>query len=172
MRFYVRLKVEPVLRQVTLVLAATAVLGLAGCESSNPVASLTLYPVKGRVLLPDGKPLSSGRIVFIGGKSAITSSPAAIETDGTFVVKGSSGDGLPEGDYRVRLEIDESKLPASKGNPSQQKATLPFPQKYADEDSSDLKATVKPDAAGNSFEFNLTNTKPTDGAGAARKRER
>jgi hypothetical protein len=169
MSMYVCSTVEGVFRRAGLVLTVAALIGLAGCES-NPVVSLTLYPVKGRVLLPDGKPLSTGRIVFVGGKSAITSGPAAIESDGTFVVKGSSGDGLPEGDYRVRLEVDESKLPPSGGDPAKRNATLPFPPKYSDEDLSDLTATVKPDASGNSFEFKLT--KQTDGAGAARKGER
>jgi len=168
MSLYVCSTAEAVFRRVGLVLSAAVLVGLAGCES-NPIASLTLYPVKGRVVLPDGKPLASGRIVFVAVKSSLTA-PATIESDGSFVVKGSTGDGLPEGDYRVRLEVDESKLPPSGGNPAQRKSTLPFPGHYADEDTSDLKATVKPDASGNSFEFNLT--KQSDQAGAGRKGER
>ncbi len=168
MSLYVSSTAQAVFRRAALFLSATVLLGLAGCES-NSIASLTLYPVKGRVVLPDGKPLTSGRIVFVGGKPAVTA-PATIESDGSFVMKGSTGDGLPEGDYRVRLEVDESKLPAAKGGLAKQKASLPFPGRYADEDSSDLKATVKPDASGNDFEFKLT--KQSEQAEAGRKGER
>jgi hypothetical protein len=105
----------------------------------------------------------------VAEKSSLTSS-ATIESDGSFVFKGSTGDGLPEGDYRVRLEVDESKMPAAKGALAQRNATLPFPPQYADEDVSELKATVKPDASGNTIELNLT--KQTEKAGAGRKGER
>ena len=150
-------------------IGAAVVFGLAGCES-NPIGPLTLYPVKGRVLLPDGKPLASGKIVFVAAKSPVTST-AVIESDGSFVFKGNNGDGLPEGDYRVRLEVDESKLPAPTGKPGQQKSlTLPFPKKYTDEDSAELKATVKPEASGNDIEFKLTNDTPQSASG--RKGER
>jgi hypothetical protein len=166
---YVCSSQEAAFRRAVLVLSAWVMLTLAGCES-NPMASLTLYPVKGRVLLPDGKPLTSGRIVFVAAKSTVTST-ATIESDGSFVVKGSTGDGLPEGDYRVRLEVDESKLRPAAGKPGQAMPTaLPFPAKYADEDSSELTATVKPDSSSNNFEFKLT--KQTEGAAGGRKGER
>jgi len=129
------------------------VVGLAGCES-NPLSSMRLYPVKGKVLLADGKPLTTGRIVFVAVKSTLTS-PSTIEGDGTFTVKGSTGDGLPEGEYRIRIEIDESKLPTVKVA-SKRIGSLPFPEKYADEDTSKLTATVKPDETSNNFEFKLT----------------
>ena len=50
-----------------------------------------------------------GRVVFAATKSTITSS-ANIESDGSFTFKGgTNGDGLPEGEYKVRLEVgDES----------------------------------------------------------------
>ena len=70
----------------------------------------------------------------------------------------------------MRLEVDESKLPQTKVASKDRKATLPFPAQYADEDASDLKATVKPDAAGNNIEFNLS--KQTEQARAGRKGER
>jgi len=132
-------------------LTAVAV-GLAGC-GSNSLSSMKLYPVKGKVLLADGKPLTSGRIVFVAVKSTLTSAPSSIESDGTFTVKGSAGDGLPEGEYRIRIEAGES---TGKGAASKQTPLLPFPAKYADEDTSDLKRTVKPEETGNNFEFKLT----------------
>jgi len=130
------------------------VVGLAGCES-NPLSSMRLYPVKGKILLADGKPLTSGRIVFVAMKSTLTSS-SSIESDGTFTVKGSTGDGLPEGEYRIRVDVDESKLPTVKGTTPKRSTPLPFPDKYSDEDTSKLTATVKPDETSNNFEFKLT----------------
>jgi hypothetical protein len=122
-------------------LAVSLALGMAGC-GSNPLAGTKVYPVTGKVLLPDGKPVPTARIVFVGTTSGLTM-PVPIESDGSFVVKGSLGEGLPEGAYKVRLEVDELKLPQVKGAPGQRKAATPFPEKYLDEDSSGLTATVK-----------------------------
>ena len=99
------------------------------------------YPVKGKVVLPDGKPLTSGNVVFVATKSTV-SSLAKIENDGSFTLNG-----LPEGKY-VCLEVGESSH-AKKGSP-------PFPAKYLDEDGSDLAATVKSDETSNRFELKLT----------------
>jgi hypothetical protein len=72
---------------------------------------------------------------------------ATTESDGTFAFTGQKA-GLPEGDYKVFLEIAQ----AAK---SSKKATLPFPGRYLDEDLSKL--TAKVTAAGpNDFNFNLT----------------
>ena len=65
--------------------------------------------------------------------------------------KGQPGDGLPEGDYRVRLEVGESN--SSQGHSRRDNAVS---EKYLDEDASDLTATVKPDESSNNFEFKLT----------------
>lgn len=121
----------------------------AGCGENNPLKGLMVYPVKGKVTLPDGKPLTSGTITFVATKSTITSS-TNIETDGSFTFKGGAGgDGLPEGDYKVRLDVVSSSGQKTK------KGTPPFPSKYLDEDGSDLTATVKPDAS-NNIELKLT----------------
>lgn len=112
----------------------------SGCEGgSHP--SMKLYPFRGTVRLADGKPLTSGRIVFSSTKG--TAYIAVVESDGGFIVKGSTGEGLPEGDYKVRLEMDETKLPPVKGQPNPRKSALPFPVKYLDEDRSGLTVTVK-----------------------------
>jgi hypothetical protein len=135
-----------------VIVVLAAVLALAGCDRSNPLASATLYPVKGKVVLPDGKPLTSGRIVFAATKSTVTA-PAPIEKDGSFTIKGSLGDGLPEGEYKVHLEVDESTSQPVKGALPRRKAALPFPAVYSEEDKSPLRATVKPGE--NVFEFPL-----------------
>jgi hypothetical protein len=129
-------------------LITVVTVALAGCGGSNPLSGVKVYPVKGKVTLPDGKPLGSGKAVFVGTKLSITSS-ANIESDGSFTFKGgANGDGLPEGEYKVRLETD--------GATRTKKGTPPFPAKYLDEDASDLTATVKPDESSNNFDLKLT----------------
>lgn len=85
---------------LSLMLAA----GLAGC--GGPIDRMAFYPVKGSVVLTDGKPLAAGNVVFVGAETPLTSA-ARLESDGTFSVK-ESKDGLPPGDYLVRIEVDES----------------------------------------------------------------
>jgi len=127
-------------------------LALSGCEEPNPLRGARLYPVKGKVVLADGKPLRSGNVVFVGIKTQTTSS-AALASDGGFAFKGQSGDGLPEGEYRVLVE--PSPGTQVKGSGVKAKLNLPYASKYTDEDGSDLKATVTPDESKNEFEFKL-----------------
>jgi hypothetical protein len=135
-------------RRGVWLLSTVVVVGLTGCGERNPLSGLKVYPVKGKVILPDGKPLGSGKVIFAATKATITSS-TNIESDGSFTFKGgANGDGLPEGEYRIRLE--------SEGAARAKKGTLPFPTKYLDEDSSDLTATVKPDETSNNFDLQLT----------------
>ena len=128
-------------------LAVLLAAGLPGCGGS-PVDRMTFYPVKGKVLLPDGKPLTSGKVVFIATEFSLTS-PTDIGSDGTFEVKGQKG-GLPEGEYLVR--IDSGGVNGGAG--TRRKVALPFPGKYTDEDTSGLRATVKPGE--NNWELKLT----------------
>src|SRR5690242_15406631 len=91
------------LRMRWTIAAALAAL-LAGCnDPSNPLRSASLYPVEGKVTLPDGKPLSGVKVVFSGPAT----SGATTASDGTFAFKDDKG-GLPAGDYKVRLEVVES----------------------------------------------------------------
>lgn len=125
------------------VLSSLAAL-VSGCGDGNNAPALgASYPVKGKVTLPDGKPLPAAKVIFSGPATG----GATTESDGTFAFKGDNG-GLPAGDYKVRLEVAESK-----GSPK--KAALPFPGKYLDEDTSNL--TAKVTASGpNDFDFKLT----------------
>jgi hypothetical protein len=155
MRLIDRSTADFALRPLAWSLTALLSVVVAGCGESNPLSGLKLYPVKGKVLLADGKPVTAAQIVFVARKSSL-SFTSPIESDGTFTVKGSAGAGLPEGDYGVRIEVDELKLPQVKGTPKKQRGSLPFPEKYSDEVTSELKATVTPDETKNNFEFKLT----------------
>ena len=82
----------------------------------------TVYPVTGKVLLADGKPLTTGRVEFIPVKGGM---PAAgdIGPDGSFSLKTGNGqEGAPAGDYKVRLE--PTTLSAKKAGKA---LSFPFP---------------------------------------------
>jgi len=139
-------------------LVAALAAALAGCGDGTPNLGSS-YPVKGKVTLPDGKPLPQVKVVFSGPVTG----GATTESDGTFAFKGDNA-GLPAGDYKVRLEIVESK--GTLKNP-----VLPFPGKYLDEDASGLTASVKPDGP-NDFDFKLNKDEPkAKGSGQGRGKD-
>ncbi len=147
----------------------------AGCSEGNPnlLNGQKLYPVKGKVILENGKPLTSGRVSFAATKSSITST-ANIESDGAFTFKGAVGDGLPEGVYKIRFEAGSSG-PVVKGAGGKLNSTAPFATKYLDEDSSELTATVTPEPSKNDFEFKLETHDPAPrlrSSGAGREKGR
>jgi hypothetical protein len=138
------------------------VLILAGCGGSGSPFAGARYPVKGKVLLADGKPLTSGRVVFIS-HAPPASAAADIGGDGAFEFKGPSGDGLPEATYKVHIA---GAAPAGKasGKPA-------FASKYLDEEDSGLTATVTSDESKNLFEFKL-ETKDDEGPTSRSDRRR
>lgn len=160
------------LRRFFLALAgltpALAVLLQSGCggPADAPVLK-TLYPVKGTVLLDSGKPVTTGRVVLVSSDGML-SSTGDIGSDGSFAVKSSGGDGVPAGDYKVRIESDSGKA----GGKGAGRAHLPFATKYTDEDSSGLKVTVK--AEPNTLDpFKLsTKEAPSPRAGGGSPRDR
>jgi hypothetical protein len=113
---------------------------VTGCSNSQALPVLTVYEVKGKVLLADGKPLADGSIYFVP-KGDLTVTPSGrIGTDGSFsIVTGGSGEGAPAGDYKIRVES-----PLSQATQKAKKPLYPF--KYTDEDSSGIVITVKPEA--------------------------
>ena len=121
-----------------LVLALWA--GVAGCRQSDSLPNLKVYEVKGKVLLADGKPLTNGWVYFVP-KGELTVTPSAIiGSDGTFsLITGGSGEGVPAGDYKIRIETPGFQ-------PAQKSKKGPFPSKYTDEDSSGIVITVRPEA--------------------------
>jgi hypothetical protein len=143
-------KSNPMVRAVCLWLVAAVGMAVPGCGQGSSRSGPD-YPVKGKVLLADGKPLRFGRVVFVSSETAL-SYMGQVGDDGGFELKQGDRVGAPAGSYKVRIEINETSLPKSRGKSS----NLPFPAKYQDEDVSKLAATVeaKPE---NSFEFKLTN---------------
>jgi hypothetical protein len=141
---------------VACVLSGLIMTGVAGCES-NPLSGAKLHQVKGKVLLPDGKPLTGGQVTFVGAKSGVTNS-APIDSSGNFAFKEGAG-ALPEGDYKVRIDPGEStKMVLKGGRGGVPQGKLAFDSVFLDEDASGLTATVSSDEAKNNFEFKLVPT--------------
>jgi hypothetical protein len=115
--------------------------GLLGCEEARPALG-PLYEVKGKVELPDGKSLSGGQVYFVradGGSSSL----GKVGSDGTFALTTAGSGGAPPGDYKIRVEPEDlSTLPGKRKAGKK----LAFPAKYLDEDSSELKVTIKAEA--------------------------
>jgi hypothetical protein len=141
---------------------ASMVLVLAGCGGAggSPFGGLPRYAVKGKVVLADGKPLTSGRVVFIS-QAPPASAAADIGSDGAFEVKGPSGDGLPAATYKVHIA---AVAPAGKasGKPT-------FASKYLDDEDSGLTADVTSDESKNQFDFKLETM---DAAGPTSRSDR
>ncbi len=118
-----------------LVLAVCA--GLTGCGKSDSLPVLQVFDVKGKVLLADGKPLSSGQIYFVSKGDLPVTPTGVIGTDGAFsLVTGGSGQGAPPGEYKVRIESRQFQANGKAKKPQ-------FPDRYNDEDSSRLLITVR-----------------------------
>ena len=113
-------------RAVGIVAAAGLMIsGLSGCgEPTYPTA--TLYPVKGQVLLSDGKPLTSGQVVLVSTEDVAFL--GKVESDGRFSIKSGTGDGLP----RVSTQCHRTRAAARDRGPSQKgRSQSPFPRKYS-----------------------------------------
>jgi hypothetical protein len=129
------LPLSPVVRRPRVRFAFLFLLDLAGCGGQP-----TLYPVKGQVLLADGKGMTGGSVQFIPKRGGL---PAAgiIGEDGTFSLKSlKTREGAAPGEYKVRIE-PRSELLAKKGRAAQK---LPFASKYREYDgNTGLTATIK-----------------------------
>jgi hypothetical protein len=122
-------------------LTAVALLFAAGCGGGGGVSAAT-YPVSGKVLLPDGKPLPGGTIYFYPKESG-SSASAEVSSAGEFSLKTADGrDGAPAGEYKVRVVPGTQYI--SKKTNRVDPTKLPFASKYMDEDGdTGLTATVK-----------------------------
>lgn len=118
---------------------------LSGCgEGSYSTSGEKVYPVKGKVLLASGKPLNGGKVLFLPKKEVGLAATGKIGADGSFTVTSADGrEGAAEGDYKIRIEPDESVY--SKRTKTGSLKSLPFPASYMDEDGdTGLTASVKP----------------------------
>jgi hypothetical protein len=117
--------------------AVVFVFATAGCGGPGPYSG-TLYPVKGQVLLADGKPLPGGTVHFIPKQGGLPAS-GKIETDGTFSLKSKTRDGAAPGEYKIRIE-PSAELLVKKGRAAPK---LPFAAKYREYDgNTSLTATI------------------------------
>src|SRR6266446_7344082 len=87
---------------------ALCVVGLlAGCGGDSPALHATLYPVKGQVLLANGKPLTGGKVIFLPTSDTAQPATGKIGSDGTFALTSADArEGAAEGEYKVRIEPD------------------------------------------------------------------
>jgi hypothetical protein len=125
-------------------LALVASLPTVGCGGDpDAPGRLALHPVEGKVVLDAGRPLGAGRVILVSRERGMEFE-GRLDANGTFRVSTNLGEGVPEGTYRVRIEPDEAKLPRATNKGSSRKVQLPFPARYSNEDTSDLKATIGP----------------------------
>jgi hypothetical protein len=80
---------------------------LAGCAKDTRPALGKLVPVQGKITMPDGKPLSHGRVSFVPidmQPGVPTPTPEGnIEEDGSYTLSTYDKPGAPPGKYRVVL---------------------------------------------------------------------
>jgi hypothetical protein len=123
--------------------ALLGLLALAACDADNGAPSVKLVETKGKVALKDGAPLGGGLIYLVPTKDG-REAYGKISADGAFTVETDGRAGAVPGDYRVRIEADQTNLPTASGKKNQ--VRLPFDRKYLDESTSGLTASVKPDS--------------------------
>lgn len=134
-------------KKLVLAFTVTSLLSvvLAGCGRGRPEVDL-VDSVRGKVLLPTGKPLKGGRVVLRptaalhGVAGPVT---AEVASDGSFAIEGSdSGKKLAAGEYKVFVNLS--------GNPRLRMLRRQVPEKYQsiDDDESDLIVDLAKQAEG------------------------
>ena len=139
---------------------------LTGCGGEPSAVSLpseTLHPVKGSVVTAEGKPLTEGLITFVPVKNTSRAATGKIGSDGSFTLKsGDMGDGVAEGEYRVKIE---STLTTPTADVKKPKRVVPL--EYEDEDASQVKITIK-SGPNTLAPIKLVPVKPKQAGGGAR----
>jgi hypothetical protein len=110
---------------------------LAGC-SSDPRGKL--YPVTGKITLPDGTPCPKGNVTFIPLEAdpkapSFPASEGAIREDGSYTLSTKGKPGVPAGKYRVVLSSGRERRALAK-------AWSVVPLKYTSEAKSPLEVEV------------------------------
>ena len=114
----------------------------AGCD----LGGVAVYPVSGKVVLPDGSPLTSGgQVIFesLDNDGATHHAMGIIAGDGTFEIKMANAEGVLPGKYRCKLRgtADASRSTMENRMPAIAKIHPQFEQ-YA---TSGLEFEVKPE---------------------------
>jgi hypothetical protein len=127
-------------------LLAAVLAALTGCRDSGRLAT---YPVTGKVLFPDGKPLVDGNVIFFSTEHKLRAR-GRIEADGSYDLSTyEAHDGAVAGTHQVMV------LPffdRSDGPPS-----VPINQRFQNFSTSDLSFRVTPEGPN---EFNITVKAP------------
>jgi hypothetical protein len=116
-------------------------LTLAGCGPREVPLAETV-PVKGKVVLADGRPVTAGRVLFAakGSDMGGVEPFGDLKKDGTFVLTTQKrDDGAVVGQYVVSIQL----VDYSRGNPKPI-ASSSVPTKYRDSATSDLVVEVRP----------------------------
>lgn len=125
--------------------ALLSIAGGMGCDSeaSNAAPKVEKHPVSGKVTLADGKPLTKGRIVLVPQSEGAAAASGEIGPDGAFQLSSvTAGDGAAAGTYRAWIDWDQAGSIGKGG-----KLDLPFPKKFANEDTSKLTVTIDANTA-------------------------
>jgi len=101
---------------------------LLGCGSSGP-ARPALNPVKGKVTLGIGAPLSFGIIAFEPAGGRAFRCQGKIEPDGTFELETGSEKGATAGKYKVSVVLPPNK-------------NKTIPKKFQSDDTSDIEVEI------------------------------
>jgi hypothetical protein len=117
-----------------------AALAVAGCgESTITQPTVTTYPVEGKILLPDGKPLAEGTVTFVPKADTGRDAVGKIRPDGSFTLTTyKPDDGAAAGEYDVQIDSDQTIPDPS----SKTKKRNVLPAKYRE---GGLTATIKPE---------------------------
>lgn len=128
-------------RPAGLVALATIALWATGCGETRPEVDVATYPTRGKVVLADGKPLTSGVVVFVPSGEKTPPISGVLDADGAFnLMTDGVVAGAPAGDYQVRVDLDPD---SSAAGPPRKRGGMPFPAKYNKESTSGLTATIK-----------------------------
>lgn len=87
---------------------------LAGC-SSGPISTPERVSVSGKILLPNGNPLTGGTLV-LRPESGLFGATGMIQPDGTFVLQDSGKQDVVPGKYQVFVRFGDSELATFKSS--------------------------------------------------------
>ena len=121
---------------------------MAGCRSKFKPTPPKVYPVKGKVLLANGAPVSGGIITFHPKTTIGAEAWGEIGPDGSFQLTTlAKNDGALPGSYTVSVN------PFFKDGQPSVKPVSPVPPKFASPETSDL--TVEVEAKDNELRIQL-----------------